>query len=102
METYLRPSDELNVLVVHFKSALKAAKALEAQYGKVRAGSANLGDPSRVYLRKAQYDWRYVLICATPSTRPVLNDIQVGLGRRAHDLWAVQTHHVNHVPLQDC
>ncbi|KIP02770.1 glycoside hydrolase family 2 protein [Phlebiopsis gigantea 11061_1 CR5-6] len=59
VETHLQPGDALNTLVLHFKSAQKAAKALEAQHGKVRAGSANLGDPSRVYLRKAQYDWRW-------------------------------------------
>ncbi|KAF9800855.1 hypothetical protein IEO21_10274 [Rhodonia placenta] len=49
-----------NVLLLHFKSAELAAKELEKRYGRVRAGSANLGDPSRVYLRKAQYGWRYV------------------------------------------
>ncbi|KAA1472333.1 glycoside hydrolase [Dentipellis sp. KUC8613] len=48
-----------NILLLHFKSALALAKAREAQYGRVRAGSANLGDPSRVYVRKAQYDWRW-------------------------------------------
>ena len=48
-----------NVLLLHFKSAKALAKAEEAKYGKVRAGSTNLGDPSRVYVRKAQYDWRY-------------------------------------------
>lgn len=40
-------------------SAKYVAKELEKKYGRVRAGSCNLGDPSRVYLRKAQYDWRY-------------------------------------------
>ena len=49
-----------NELLLHFKSAKRLAKAEEAKYGKVRAGSTNLGDPSRVYVRKAQYDWRYV------------------------------------------
>ncbi|TFY76607.1 hypothetical protein EWM64_g7406 [Hericium alpestre] len=48
-----------NVLLLHFKSASKIAKELEAKYGRVRAGSTNLGDPSRVYVRKAQYDWRW-------------------------------------------
>ncbi|KAJ7039370.1 glycoside hydrolase superfamily [Mycena alexandri] len=48
-----------NTLVLHFKSALLLAKALEAQMGVVRAGSTNLGDASRVYVRKAQYDWRW-------------------------------------------
>jgi beta-mannosidase len=47
-----------NTLFLHFKSALHLAKKLEAEMGKVRAGSTNLGDPSRVYVRKAQYDWR--------------------------------------------
>ncbi|QRV83983.1 beta-mannosidase [Ceratobasidium sp. AG-Ba] len=48
-----------NTLLLHFKSALLEAKALEAKYGRVRAGSCNLGDPSRVYVRKAQYGWRW-------------------------------------------
>ncbi|KAJ7342620.1 glycoside hydrolase [Mycena albidolilacea] len=48
-----------NILFLHFKSALHLAKKLEAEMGKVRAGSTNLGDPSRVYVRKAQYDWRW-------------------------------------------
>ncbi|KAJ7124468.1 glycoside hydrolase superfamily [Mycena epipterygia] len=48
-----------NTLLLHFKSAHLLAKALEAQMGVVRAGSTNLGDPSRVYVRKAQYDWRW-------------------------------------------
>ncbi|KAJ7740535.1 glycoside hydrolase superfamily [Mycena metata] len=48
-----------NTLLLHFKSALLLAKELEAQMGVVRAGSTNLGDPSRVYVRKAQYDWRW-------------------------------------------
>jgi len=47
-----------NTLFLHFKSAKALAKAEEAKYGKVRAGSTNLGDPSRVYVRKAQYNWR--------------------------------------------
>ncbi|KAJ4478306.1 glycoside hydrolase [Lentinula aciculospora] len=52
----LKPS---NTLFLHFKSASQYAKAQEALMGRVRAGSTNLGDPSRVYLRKAQYDWRW-------------------------------------------
>ncbi|KAJ7476843.1 glycoside hydrolase, partial [Mycena galericulata] len=52
----LRPQ---NTLLLHFKSAHLLAKELEAQMGVVRAGSTNLGDPSRVYVRKAQYDWRW-------------------------------------------
>ncbi|KAF8148252.1 glycoside hydrolase superfamily [Crassisporium funariophilum] len=48
-----------NTLLLHFKSAKRLAKAEEEKYGKVRAGSTNLGDPSRVYVRKAQYDWRW-------------------------------------------
>ncbi|KNZ80314.1 putative beta-mannosidase B [Termitomyces sp. J132] len=53
------PLQEINTLFLHFKSAKALAKEEEAKYGKVRAGSANLGDPSRVYVRKAQYDWRW-------------------------------------------
>lgn len=66
--TYLLEGEETatslkqNTLLLHFKSAKKLAKAEEARYGKVRAGSTNLGDPSRVYVRKAQYDWRYVAV----------------------------------------
>ncbi|KAJ7983162.1 glycoside hydrolase [Mycena polygramma] len=48
-----------NTLFLHFKSALHLAKALEAEMGAFRAGSTNLGDPSRLYVRKAQYDWRW-------------------------------------------
>ncbi|KAF8651012.1 hypothetical protein AX16_004970 [Volvariella volvacea WC 439] len=48
-----------NVLFLHFKSARALALAEEAKHGRVRAGSTNLGDPSRVYVRKAQYDWRW-------------------------------------------
>jgi hypothetical protein len=48
-----------NTLLLHFKSALLEAQALEAKYGRVRAGSCNLGDPNRVYVRKAQYGWRW-------------------------------------------
>ncbi|KAF8608367.1 glycoside hydrolase [Ceratobasidium sp. AG-I] len=48
-----------NILLLHFKSALLEAQALEEKYGRVRAGSCNLGDPSRVYVRKAQFGWRW-------------------------------------------
>ncbi|KAI0738846.1 glycoside hydrolase [Daedaleopsis nitida] len=51
--------DTGNVLLLHFTSAKRLAKELEGQYGRVRAGSCNLGDPSRVYIRKAQYGWRW-------------------------------------------
>ncbi|GBE85088.1 Beta-mannosidase B [Sparassis crispa] len=54
-----RLKDSGNTLLLHFQSAARVAKALEARYGRVRAGSANLGDPSRVYVRKAQYGWRW-------------------------------------------
>ncbi|KAH7913372.1 glycoside hydrolase family 2 protein [Hygrophoropsis aurantiaca] len=53
------PSKGNNTMLLHFKPAKLIAKSLEAQFGAVRAGSANLGDPSRVYVRKAQYDWRW-------------------------------------------
>ncbi|KAF8309073.1 glycoside hydrolase [Clavulina sp. PMI_390] len=56
-ETDLLKTD--NVLVLHFKSAKQIALDLEKKYGTVRAGSVNLGHPSRVYARKAQYDWRW-------------------------------------------
>ncbi|KAI9068740.1 glycoside hydrolase family 2 protein [Trametes sanguinea] len=52
-------TSESNTLLLHFQSAKLRAKMLEQQYGRVRAGSTNLGDPSRVYVRKAQYDWRW-------------------------------------------
>ncbi|TFK52849.1 glycoside hydrolase [Heliocybe sulcata] len=54
----LPESREMTVLL-HFKSAGMIAKELETKYGRVKAGSTNLGDPSRVYVRKAQYDWRW-------------------------------------------
>lgn len=53
------PTASINTLLLHFKSAKRLAKSLQEQHGKVRAGSTNLGDPSRVYVRKAQYDWRW-------------------------------------------
>ncbi|KAF8492119.1 glycoside hydrolase [Gautieria morchelliformis] len=48
-----------NTLLLHFQPAKLIAKDLEKKFGRVRAGSCNLGDPSRVYVRKAQYDWRW-------------------------------------------
>ncbi|KAH9919171.1 glycoside hydrolase [Epithele typhae] len=51
--------DTGNTLLLHFKSAKKLALELEKQFGRVRAGSTNLGHPSRVYVRKAQYGWRW-------------------------------------------
>ncbi|GJJ14878.1 hypothetical protein Clacol_009147 [Clathrus columnatus] len=48
-----------NTLLLHFFSAKLCAKDIERKLGRVRAGSCNLGDPSRVYVRKAQYDWRW-------------------------------------------
>ncbi|KAH7090112.1 glycoside hydrolase [Auriculariales sp. MPI-PUGE-AT-0066] len=63
-----------NTLLLHFESAKLRAKELEAKYGRVRAGSSNLGDPSRVYVRKAQYHWRWdwgpEIMCAGPW-RPI-------------------------------
>ncbi|MFQ3536824.1 MAG: glycoside hydrolase family 2 protein [Aggregatilineales bacterium] len=54
-----------NRLVVRFESALRRGKALEAQYG---ARAVWNGDPSRVYVRKAQYhygwDWGPTLLTA--------------------------------------
>jgi beta-mannosidase len=35
---------EKNEMLLHFKSAGKLAKELEARYGRVRAGSNNLGE----------------------------------------------------------
>ena len=65
-EEDLQPTN--NVLLLHFKSAKKLAKDLEKQFGRVRAGSANLGDPSRVYVRKAQYGWRWDWVRIVAST----------------------------------
>lgn len=56
-----------NNLLLHFKCAKDIALSEEAKYGRVRAGSCNLGHPSRVYVRKAQYDWRYVCLSLTPD-----------------------------------
>ncbi|KAJ2991075.1 hypothetical protein NUW54_g8292 [Trametes sanguinea] len=52
-------TSQSNTLLLHFQSAKLKAKMMEQRYGRVRAGSTNLGDPSRVYVRKAQYDWRW-------------------------------------------
>ncbi|KAJ8089496.1 hypothetical protein PM082_014751 [Marasmius tenuissimus] len=57
-EDNFNPKGE-NTLFFHFKSAKLLAKELEEKFGRVRGGSTNLGDPSRVYVRKAQYDWRW-------------------------------------------
>lgn len=61
LQVNLDPSTlkKTNSLLLHFKSAKLIAKELEAKHGRVRAGSCNLGDPSRVYVRKAQYHWRW-------------------------------------------
>ena len=56
----IRPTG--NSLLLHFLSAKKIALELEKEHGRVRAGSVNLAHPSRVYVRKAQYDWRSVMI----------------------------------------
>ncbi|KZO92286.1 glycoside hydrolase family 2 protein [Calocera viscosa TUFC12733] len=48
-----------NQLLLHFKSARAIGLALEAKYGKRTAGSCNVGHESRVYVRKAQYHWRW-------------------------------------------
>ncbi|KAH8109772.1 glycoside hydrolase superfamily [Phellopilus nigrolimitatus] len=48
-----------STVLLHFKCAKAIALEQEKKYGRVRAGSCNLGDPSRVYARKAQYDWRW-------------------------------------------
>jgi len=54
-----------NTLLIRFESALQRGHALEAQYGKRAAWN---GDPSRVYVRKAQYhygwDWGPTLLTA--------------------------------------
>lgn len=75
----LKPTD--NALLLHFKSAKVIAKELEATFGRSRAGSMNVGDPSRLHVRKAQYDWRYVL--SPPlSYYPLVEALreQLGLG----------------------
>jgi beta-mannosidase len=56
-----------NVITILFESALLYGKAREAEFGKRRAWN---GDPSRVYVRKAQYhygwDWGPCLLTAGP------------------------------------
>ncbi len=56
-----------NELRIHFASALKRGQALEAEQGKMTVWN---GDPSRVYVRKAQYhygwDWGPTLLTAGP------------------------------------
>lgn len=56
-----------NVLVILFVSALRCGKDREAQWGRRAAWN---GDPSRVYVRKAQYhygwDWGPCLLTAGP------------------------------------
>lgn len=74
------PLKATNTLLLHFKSAKALGKAEEAKYGKVRAGSTNLGDPSRVYVRKAQYDWRYVSNVLGSFRMLIEAHRQVGLG----------------------
>src|SRR5262249_11567870 len=59
----LKPSG--NVLVIRFESALRRGKEREATYDKRPAWN---GNPSRVYVRKAQYhygwDWGPTLLTA--------------------------------------
>jgi beta-mannosidase len=56
-----------NELVIHFESALRRGKEVEAQRGKRPNWN---GDSSRLYVRKAQYhygwDWGPVVLCAGP------------------------------------
>jgi beta-mannosidase len=56
-----------NELVIHFESALRRGKEIEAQRGKRPNWN---GDSSRLYVRKAQYhygwDWGPVILCAGP------------------------------------
>lgn len=64
---YLSQNND-NLLVLRFSSAKKIAKDLEGEYGVVPTASCDLSDPSRVYVRKAQYQWRWdgvrlLLIC---------------------------------------
>jgi beta-mannosidase len=65
----LRPGE--NELVMAFSCAAREARAREAAHGRMRVWN---GDPSRVYVRKAQYhwgwDWGPTLLCAGPY-RPV-------------------------------
>ena len=48
-----------NLLVLRFSSIKKIAKDLEGEYGVVPTASCDFSDPSRVYIRKAQYQWRW-------------------------------------------
>ncbi len=81
-----------NELLLLFKPPWPVAKALEAEHGKASlklhpfptgpltprtqlvGGSCNLGDPARLYIRKAQYharwDWGPEIMCMGPD-RPV-------------------------------
>lgn len=65
----LRPGE--NELVLVFSCAAQKARAREAAHGRMRVWN---GDPSRVYVRKAQYhwgwDWGPTLLCTGPY-RPV-------------------------------
>ncbi|PVG02964.1 glycoside hydrolase [Serendipita vermifera] len=74
-----------NTFILHFSSARRIAKRLESKYGVVRAGSCNLGDPSRVYIRKAQYhfrwDWGPELMSSGPWKPISLNTYKTRLKR---------------------
>lgn len=63
-----------NALRLHFFPAEPIAKALEAEHGAAIAGSCNLGEPSRVYVRKMQacfrWDWGPELMTMGPD-RPI-------------------------------
>lgn len=64
-----------NELLLRFRSARKHGQELEAKHGKVRAGSTNLGDPSRVYVRKAQYAWRWDWVSLFVFSRSLIQRI---------------------------
>ena len=70
--------DNENLLILRFSAVKKIAKDLEAEYGTVSAGSCNLGDPSRVYVRKTQYQWRcdWVRSSSTCCSLPYLTSKQ--------------------------
>lgn len=53
LQTYVVPvkPSASNTLVLHSESAAKLARELKEHFGQVRAGSTNLGDLSRVYVR---------------------------------------------------
>ncbi len=65
VRTLVKPGT--NQLQIHFESALQIGKQREAEYGIKQVWN---GDPSRVYVRKAQYhygwDWGPVLMTAGP------------------------------------